>query len=282
VSLYAGLDIVARQNSEHPFSPRAAQALVGFYNLLQQLITASEQLDVVDLLDLVLQRSGYKDYIQQSEDGEDRWDNILELRTVAAQYRGVKPGESLMSFLEGVSLVSDVDDLDEKKDGVTLITLHQAKGLEFPVVFIVGVEEGVLPHIRSFDDQAQMEEERRLCYVGMTRAEKHLYLVRASRRHFGGGANANPPSRFLQDIPGHLVKNIGLFEEQKVVGKIAASPLNFDLLTLETGDRVRHARFGEGVVLDCTPTGNDQEILVAFDGVGEKRLLLSLAPLQKL
>ena len=280
VPLYAGLEIVAQQKSDHPFPHRAAQALTGFYTLLQQLIAEGEQLDVVELLDSMLQRSGYKDYILQGEDGEERWDNVQELRTVADQYRGFKPRESLASFLDGVSLVSDIDDLDEKKDIVTLITLHQAKGLEFPAVFIVGMEEGLSPHFRSFGDPAQMEEERRLCYVGMTRAKKHLYLVRAFRRHLGGRSNANPPSRFLQDIPVNLVKPIGLFEEQRVAGKSSASPFSFALLALGAGDRVRHASFGEGVVLNCTPTGDDQEVVVAFEEAGEKKLLLSLAPLE--
>ena len=118
---------------------------------------------MVELLDVVLQTSDYKEYTLEQPDGDDRWDNILELRGIAGEYKDLKPPEGLTLFLEGVSLFSDTDDLDEKKDVVTLITLHQAKGLEYPVVFIVGMEEGVLPHIRSFDDPAQMEEERRLC-----------------------------------------------------------------------------------------------------------------------
>ena len=117
---------------------------------------------------MVAERTGYKDYLLESEDrGEDRWDNILELRSVAAEYRGLEPDESLTALLDGVALVSDTDELDGKANAVTLITLHQAKGLEYPVVFLVGMEEGLLPHRRSIDDPDQMEEERRLCYVGM-------------------------------------------------------------------------------------------------------------------
>jgi DNA helicase-2/ATP-dependent DNA helicase PcrA len=281
VPLYTGLEIIAQQKADHPFPQRAAQVLASFYTMLQQLIDNGEQLNVVELLDFTLQRTGYKDYITQAEDGEERWDNILELRTVASQYQGLKPSESLDSFLEVVTLVADIDDLDEKKDMATLITLHQAKGLEFPAVFIVGMEEGISPHFRSFDDPAQMEEERRLCYVGMTRAKKHLYLVHAFRRHLGGRSNTNPRSRFIEDIPVNLMKPVGLFEEQKVTGETSPSPFSFALLTLGAGDRVRHASFGEGVVLNCTPTGDDQEVVVDFEEAGKKKLLLSLAPLER-
>jgi DNA helicase-2/ATP-dependent DNA helicase PcrA len=289
IPLYNGLEIIAQQK-DSPLSSRAKQALTGFFTLLLELIKESQQLDVFDLLDLVLHKSGYRDYVMELEDGEERWDNILELRGVAKEYQGLKPGDSLTSFLEGVTLVSDADEIDEKKDVVTLITLHQAKGLEFPVVFIVGMEEGVFPHFKSFADPGQMEEERRLCYVGMTRAERRLYLVRAFRRSLMGGSNANPPSRFLQDIPRHLVKSTALFESVGVLSPLLASPHKsggdtshtyFTPLTLEAGDHVHHAKFGEGVVISCTPASEDHEVVVAFDGVGEKRLLLSLAPLEK-
>ena len=278
VPLYSALELVAQQKSDHPFSPRAARALTGFFILIQELIAKGERLNVVELLDFVLEHSGYKDYIQQAEDGEERWDNILELRGVAKQYQGLKPRESLAVFLEGVALVSEADELNEKKELVTLITLHQAKGLEFPVVFIVGMEEGVFPHFKSFGDPAQMEEERRLCYVGMTRSKKRLYLVRAFRRSLMGRSNVNPPSRFLEDIPLHLVKPIGLFEQRE----IARLPLHsFAQVAFEAGDHVRHANFGEGIVVSCTPARDDHEIVVAFEGAGVKKLLLSLAPLEK-
>jgi len=288
IPLYTGLERVAREKDSSPFALRAAQALSNFFNLLQELIKQSAELNVVDLLDSVLQLAGYRNYLLEQEDGEERWDNILELRGVAKEYQGLKPKESLASFLEGVSLVSEADELDEKKDVVTLITLHQAKGLEFPVVFIAGMEEGVFPHIKSFDDPAEMEEERRLCYVGMTRAKRRLYLVRALRRSLMGGSNANPPSRFLQDIPSHLIESAGLFEsiEESPIGshKLGRDKsLSYLIpLTLEAGDHVHHAKFGEGVVISCTPARGDQEIVVAFEGAGVKKLLLSLAPLKRI
>jgi DNA helicase-2/ATP-dependent DNA helicase PcrA len=278
--IYTGLEMIALSKSEHPLTQRAAQALTSFYTLLKELILKSEELNIVDLLDFILQRTGYKDYILQADGGEERLDNIMELRTVADQYQGFKPRESLELFLESVTLVADVDDLDEKKELATLITLHQAKGLEFPVVFIVGMDEGVSPHFRSFDDPIQMEEERRLCYVGMTRAKKHLYLIHAFRRHLGGRSNTNPPSRFILDIPSNLVNAISLFEEERITQNVA-TPFNFNLLALGVGDRVRHASFGDGVVLKCVPAGDDQEVVVDFEEAGQKRLLLSLAPLEK-
>ena len=275
--LYTALQRLAEDRSASPLGARSAQALAGFYSMMEELARQSREQGVVELLDNVLQASGYKEYTLEQPDGDDRWDNILELRGIAAQYQDLKPPEGLTLFLEGVSLFSDTDEMDEKKDLVTLITLHQAKGLEYPVVFIVGMEEGVLPHIRSFDDPGQMEEERRLCYVGMTRAKRRLYLVRSLRRSLMGGTNANPPSRFLKNIPAKLVQTTGLFgEEPKPVPKPKASGV-----ALSAGDHVQHPKFGKGVVVSCTPVRDDQEVVVVFDGVGIKKLLLSLAQLTR-
>ena len=183
--------------------------------------------------------------------------------------------------------VSDVDGLDESVGGVTLITLHQAKGLEFPVVFIVGVEEGILPHFKSFDDPAQMEEERRLCYVGITRAKQRVYLVRAFRRSLRGGSTVNKPSRFLEDIPQRLITGGGLWsgEDSQVTASVyswnkAPAPR---VITpeLKAGDHVHHTQFGDGVVVSSQPVKDDKEIVVAFRGAGIKKLLLSFAKLEK-
>ncbi|MBA7666650.1 ATP-dependent DNA helicase PcrA [subsurface metagenome] len=198
----------------------------------------------------------------------------------------MKPADGLTAFLEGVTLVSDVDGLDESVGGVTLITLHQAKGLEFPVVFIVGMEEGILPHFKSFDDPAQMEEERRLCYVGITRAKQRVYLVRAFRRSLRGSSTVNKPSRFLEDIPQHLITGGGLWpgEDSQVTASVyswnKASALRVITPELKAGDHVRHTQFGEGVVVSCQPVKDDKEIVVAFNGA-VKKLLLSLAKLEK-
>jgi DNA helicase-2/ATP-dependent DNA helicase PcrA len=283
---------------EHPFSPRAARLLTDFRTMMEGLIAKSRELDLVELFDAVVESSGYQRYIMSGADGEERWDNILELRGVAQEYRHLKSTEGLIAFLEGVALVSDIDSLDETTDRVTLITLHQAKGLEFPVVFIVGMEERLLPHVRSFDDPAQMEEERRLCYVGITRAKQHLYLVRSFRRTLMGSSNVNKPSRFLEDIPGHLTSTPGW--QQEGTDRVAEAVYSWDQPTaaaasgsttepdnspappqLKAGDHVSHTQFGEGVVVSCREVRDDSEAVVAFIDQGVKKLLLSLAGLKK-
>ncbi|MFC1968001.1 ATP-dependent helicase [Chloroflexota bacterium] len=284
---YTALQIVAQQEQggsegpRHPFNSRTARALSNFLNLMDELTDQSQRLNLIELLDMVLERSGYKGYIIEGEEGEDRWDNILELRGVAQGYRHLPPEEGLAIFLEGVTLVSDVDALGEKVDAVVLTTLHQAKGLEFPVVFIVGMEEGVLPHIRSFDDRGQMEEERRLCYVGITRAKQRLFLVRAFRRSLSGSSGANPPSRFLQDIPPHLVTSSESWGDE--AKPVAATPTTVPPgpWVPQTGQRVHHAEFGKGIVVSSSPVRDDHEIIVAFPGAGVKKLLLGLAPLER-
>ncbi len=282
--LYTALQLAAPKADnapQHPFSPRTAQALTSFLTLMDELIAQSHELDLIQLLDLVLERSGYREFTLREETGEERWDNILELRTVAQEYSDLEPEEALASFLEGVALVSDVDEIDGQVDAVTLITLHQAKGLEFPVVFIVGMEEGVLPHRRSFDDPAQMEEERRLCYVGVTRAEQRLYLIRAFRRNLMGSSTINPASRFLKEIPPHLASPTADYGEEIRPDLATPSTSSPPLSALRAGDRVHHALFGRGIVVSCLPIKDDQEVTVAFREAGVKKLLLSLASLER-
>ena len=290
ISQYEALrNISEPEGDEKPlFSPHIARALVGFLNLVEGLIARSQELNLVDLFDLVVERSGYREYILGQPDGEERWDNILELRTVAQQYCDLGSPDSLTTFLERVTLVSDVDGLDESVDVATLITLHQSKGLEFPVVFIVGMEDGILPHFKSFGDPAQMEEERRLCYVGVTRAKQRVYLVRAFRRSLMGSSTINRPSRFLDDIPRHLISGGGLWQGED--SHIATAMYSWNkpsapsLTTqqLNAGDHVRHAQFGNGVVVSCQPVKDDSEVVVAFKGQGVKKLLLSFAKLEKI
>ena len=189
-----------------PFTARAARALGNFRELIVKLRSEVENGDLVELIDKVLDGSGYRKYLADSgERADERLDNINEFRNAARDYLDLPTAEGLNAFMESVALVSDVDSMEDKPDSLTLITLHQAKGLEYPVVFMVGMEDGLLPHSRSLDDPASLEEERRLCYVGMTRAKERLYLVRAFRRGFRGGTGPNMPSRFLLDIPQELI-----------------------------------------------------------------------------
>jgi len=282
-------DATTQISNEKILPQRISQALAGFNTVIAELIAQSRELSLLALLDKVLERTRYKEYILNKEDGDDRWENIVELRSVASEYDEFDPEEALAAFLEKVSLVSDIDELDEKADAVTLITLHQAKGLEFPVVFIVGMEEGILPHRKSFDDPDEMEEERRLCYVGITRAKERLYLLRSYRRSLFGGSTANPPSRFFQDISPHLISPKGLWEENSTPvvsptfnrnSHTSRSPI--DTPALKVGDHVRHSKFGFGIVMNCFHTRDDQELTVAFEEAGIKKLLASLAPLEKI
>jgi DNA helicase-2/ATP-dependent DNA helicase PcrA len=295
--LYLGEDPIVS-----PFGTPARAALLAFLALLNELIAEAPVLTLSRLLTLVLERTKYRDYLTgQFDDGEERWENVQELRNVAAQFDELEPEHALMRFLEDVALMSDADEYDDRVDAVTFITLHAAKGLEFPIVMIVGMEEGLLPHIRSFDDPAQMEEERRLCYVGVTRAKERLYLLRAFRRALMGQGSHNPPSRFLKDLPPELVLQAqqtvetayqrprpaatwqaAVYGNARGAATAAAAPL---LASFAAGDHVRHGKFGEGVVVSCAPTagGGDQEVTVAFKGgFGVKKLLLSFAPLEKL
>ncbi len=291
VSQYQALHLIAKAESagtesELGFSSHIIKVLASFSTLMEEFITRGRELTLVDLFDLVVERSGYRQYILSEADGEERWENILELRTVAAEHTGLKPAENLASFLEAVTLVSDVDMLGEEVSSVTLITLHQAKGLEFPVVFIVGMEDGILPHFRSFDAPEQMEEERRLCYVGITRARQKIYLVRAFRRNLMGRSMVGQPSRFLADIPRHLVSSGDLWQAGE--SQVAASIYSWNKPTspavsdgeFKAGDHVQHVQFGKGVVVSCRPVKDDAEVVIAFAGE-LKKLLLSFANLEK-
>ena len=196
-----------------PFTARAARALGDFRELIDGLRAEAGQLGLVDLIERILERSGYRKYLVDRDDqAEDRLDNLNEFKTAAREFSELDMPEGLNAFLESVSLVSDIDSMEEGPDSLTLITLHQAKGLEYPVVFMVGMEDGLLPHARSMEEEAGLEEERRLCYVGMTRAKERLYLTRAFRRGFRGGTGPNLPSRFLLDVPRELVAGMEKLE----------------------------------------------------------------------
>jgi DNA helicase-2/ATP-dependent DNA helicase PcrA len=263
---------------------------------------AAADLHVVDLLDLVLQRTRYEAYVRDgSDEGEDRWNNVQELRTVARDYSDEPPAEGLRSFLENISLLGETDDLDDARPRVTLMTLHAAKGLEYRVVFLVGMEENIFPHIRSIEDNVQMEEERRLCYVGITRAKERLYLIHAARRNFHGNTVVNPPSRFLDNIPAHLWSESGVAPRSYLRREFTpVTPLTTEWSTaapepevapvpayesaFEPGERVRHKLFGPGVVVSSTRTSDEEEVEVEFtapSGKVRKKLLASFARLER-
>jgi len=193
--------------SETPFSARTAKLLLDMGQLLAELIGAKSRLTLSELLKLLLERIDYVTYLRDgTEEGEERVSNVQELFSVTDQYNNMPPEAALSSFLEEVALVADVDELDANADAVTMLTLHTAKGLEYGSVFIVGLEEGICPHSRSLDDPDALEEERRLCYVGVTRAKTNLYLLHTFRRTLYGSSEVREPSRFLMDIPPQLME----------------------------------------------------------------------------
>ena len=282
---------------------RAATSIADFAVMMEKLIELSKTAPVVDLVDRVLEDTRFRTHIQESDDNpQERWENIMELRNTAQEFNAETPPDGLATLLERLSLVADVDSYEDAEDSITLITLHQAKGLEFPVVFMVGMEEGLLPHSRSLDSEDQLEEERRLCYVGMTRAEKRLYLTRAFRRSIFGATRPGAASRFLRDIPAELItsgpsSDGGSFDKPGDLKRKRPSWSEWQAPTpvinrgqpatarptLNTGDSVRHASFGEGVVTGIDVTISDTEVTIEFEGgVGVKRLLLSFAPLEKI
>ncbi len=305
----AGSGQAGRQtaNNQPPRPPslegRARRALADFAHLLEELFAARDVLNVQELLDLLLERTAYGKFVRDGTDeGESRWENVMELRTKAQQFDEFEPPDGLRTLLEDVSLTSDVDNYDPNADATTLLTLHTAKGLEFPVVFIVGLEEGIIPHSRSLEDPDGIEEERRLFYVGITRAMQRLYLLYTFKRSHFGRSDTSEPSQFLRDIPQDLLKSLDTRSAlvthgtapRKSQTKWDATPTQPSLVRKEReqgrangstqfrpGDTVRHATFGDGLVIQSELRGDDEEVTVIFVGQKPKKLLQSFANLKK-
>ncbi len=272
------------------FSTRAASALVNFGSMLLNWVEQREQFAPLDLLDRILVDTDYRDYIDDgSEEGAERWENVQELRRLAMEHKE----ESLSAFLEDIALVSDQDTIDASANVPTLLTLHAAKGLEFPYVFIVGLNDGTLPHSRSFDDPEAMQEERRLFYVGITRAKDRLFLFSPINRSFYGYNEPSDQSRFLGDIPEEL------FDQEEVSGYGRRSqareiyrPDRWDSGNAgsahlvkpqyQPGARVEHPVWGEGMVLNSRLEDDDEIVDIFFNKVGLKRVAASLAKLEML
>ncbi|VAW43527.1 ATP-dependent DNA helicase UvrD/PcrA [hydrothermal vent metagenome] len=338
--------LVTDLDLQHPFNGRSHKALSNFGNMLNAWLTVRDSATVGDLLDLILEQTGYRDYIENGakdvDEARDRWANVMELRGVALMSSKL----TLSEFLEQIALVAETDNLDDDPKATTLLTLHAAKGLEFPVVFLTGLEDGVLPHSRSLDDSESLAEERRLFYVGITRAKDKLYLTHAFRRTFYGETEVAVPSRFLQEIPEDLAeggtaqqrresttrqasswswsssspqsssrpkakakpKSYSWASKQKSAVKRPSAmqrspaqqptpsphrnlpkpryeeddlePVGPQVAKYKTGQKVRHSKFGEGIVIESKLTGNDEEVSVAFTEVGMKRLVASIAKLE--
>jgi ATP-dependent DNA helicase UvrD/PcrA len=264
---------------------RAKGAVGGFIEVVEGLrAVQAEGASVAELVRAAFTESGYLPELQaeRTVEAEGRIENLEELVGVAKEFEQRNPDGVVADFLEQVSLVSEQDEYDEEEATVTLMTMHNAKGLEFDVVFMAGMEDGVFPHYRSMTDPAELEEERRLAYVGMTRARKRLYLTHAWQRSLFGGSNYNPPSRFLSEIPGHLVNSLEQGRDTRD-GRGLQPPKSYGHapLAVTEGDTVYHDKWGEGVVLSVTGMGARAMATIAFGDIGEKSVMLEYAPLSK-
>ncbi|RPJ13059.1 MAG: DNA helicase PcrA [Actinobacteria bacterium] len=283
------LEATRRADELPDLGARAKGAIAGFVGVMQRLQEAFESGATPQrMVEAAATESGYLLELEaeRTVEAEGRIENLRELGGVAAEFEQRSPDGSLAEFLEQVSLVSEQDEYDEESGSVTLMTLHNAKGLEFPVVFIIGLEDGVFPHYRSMGDPAHLEEERRLMYVGVTRARERLYMTYAWSRTLFGSTSYSPPSRFLGEIPTELVR--ALEEGELVVADGASvSPIRAavegrrEIPQISAGDTVLHDKWGEGVVLTVDGSGTDAEATVRFEDAGEKRLLVAYAPLRK-
>ncbi len=286
---------------EYPALSRASAALLRFADMIRDLQEKARTLPLDEVYDALLEQSGYRLALemQGSEEAHGRLDNIRELKSSILDYMkrtGELGGEpSLEGFLEELSLISDVDKYDENADVVTMMTMHSAKGLEFPHVFLCGVEEGLFPSYRSMDSQEEMEEERRLCYVAMTRAKETLTITCAQRRMLYGQTSYARPSRFIAEIPAELVREAGhklrrgeqasrtdrSWERSPVrpprKAPAAYAPESAPLPDFRPGMFVRHKAFGEGKIVEVTPMGGDMLLRIQFEGVGEKLMMAKTA-----
>ena len=309
------VEALGRPEDAPGIATRSVTCIKGFTALLEELgaIRDNDELGVADLLEAVIERSGYLAELRASHDPQDetRVENLAELVAVAREFDDARAetGEvaPLEDFLEQVSLVADADEIPDAPDAegaeiadrgvVTMMTLHTAKGLEFPVVFLTGLEDGTFPHLRSLGDPKELEEERRLAYVGITRARERLHLSRAAVRSAWGAPQYNPPSRFLDEIPSTLVAwerelsgaaAIGRRDQRPAVATLGSrpgvrSPGNRPPIHLVKGDKVTHDSFGLGTVIDTRGDGDKAQAQVDFGGeTGVKWLLLRFAPLEKL
>lgn len=284
-------------------SPRAANALAKFGELIQSLVDQQEFLTATDMVEQVLERTGYEEMLkrEQSLESQSRLENLEEFKTVTQEFEKHAEDKTLVAFLTDLALIADIDRMDEEESSeqkVTLMTLHAAKGLEFPVVFLIGMEENVFPHSRSMFDEEEMEEERRLAYVGITRAEKQLYLTNARMRTLYGRTNMNPVSRFIQEIPDELIEGFEVAQETRFGQPFGSRsetsfPPKRKARRIErtstaaseewnAGDRVKHKKWGVGTIVRVQGEGDKMELDIAFPApTGIKRLLAQFAPITK-
>jgi DNA helicase-2/ATP-dependent DNA helicase PcrA len=278
-------EIIIDETSVNTMAGRSAKAVNKFAQIINSLQQQKENISASEILNLAMEESGYIEDLkkQDTDEAEDRLENIFELFNAVNQFEEDNENKSLQSFLENASLASDLDDLKEGDKKVSLMTLHSAKGLEFPVVFMVGLEQGLFPHRRALEDPIALEEERRLCYVGITRAQEQLFLSYAQQRRFWGTWETCIPSLFLQELPEDLItSNVKKTAAKgKVASKSPAKKEENNLVDWQVGDRVSHNAFGEGIVTHVLPSGRKNNLAIKFS-VGHKIIDPTMAVLTKL
>lgn len=299
ISLFEALS----STDEIPVTKRAKESLENFAAMIFDLLNDIEGKDVLSLIETVIKQTGYGDMLDKEAEhdpqGESRKENVGEFLSVAKDYMDSNPEGNLQDFLENVALVSDVDDFESSDSKVTLMTLHAAKGLEFPVVFLTGLDEGLFPHSRTLMDPAQVEEERRLAYVGITRAERQLYVTNAVTRTMYGRISAYMPSRFLAEIPPQFMEDyhrksampqsrttaVPGKQRVSILTKPVASSLPKKHAVTDTfakGDKVRHKIWGIGTVLDVIGEGPNMQMKIQFPTKGVRQVVVKYAPLEKI
>lgn len=299
ISLFEALS----STDEIPVTKRARTSLENFAAMIFDLLNDIEGKDVLSLIETVIKETGYGDMLDKEAEhdpqGESRKENVGEFLSVAKDYMDSNPDGNLQDFLENVALVSDVDDFESSDSKVTLMTLHAAKGLEFPVVFLTGLDEGLFPHSRTLLDPVQVEEERRLAYVGITRAERQLYVTNAITRTMYGRISAYMPSRFLAEIPSQLMEDyhrksampqsrttaVPGKQRVSILTKPVASSLPKKHAVTDTfakGDKVRHKIWGIGTVLDVIGEGTNMQMKIQFPTKGVRQVVVKYAPLEKI
>ncbi|MEL4895740.1 DNA helicase PcrA [Crocosphaera sp. Alani8] len=263
-------EIVSDETSVATLAGRAAKSVNKFANMIKELQEKLQQTSATEIFDQVMELSGYVDELKQkgTEEADNRLENIYELYSAIAQYQEENEDTSLQGYLTNASLASDLDNLDEGQEKVSLMTLHSAKGLEFPIVFLVGLEQGTLPHVRSLNDPLSLEEERRLCYVGITRAQEKLFISHARERYVWGSKEMKVVSQFLQEIPADLINsNIRQIPKKAYQKKTSISSQN---IKWAVGDRVIHHSFGEGEITHVLGSGKKINLAIKFSGLGRK------------
>lgn len=291
---YSVLEGLSRISEIPSLTTRAIKPLTAFYNLLMGWLLKKETATVKELTEAILNESGYLQELKEDQtiESETRLENLTEFLALTLEFEQNSDEKSLAAFLETVALVADVDNYQADADTLVLMSLHSAKGLEFPIVFLVGLEEGLFPHSRALSENRELEEERRLCYVGITRAKQRLYITHAGMRVIYGSYNNSVPSRFLMELPKESIINLrGVRSgatEKKAPREVAQSirtekpPATVSSENITPGCKVKHAKWGIGTVISKEGNGPDAQIKIAFPGLGVKTLILSYANLEVL